>query len=132
MAQQAIRGYDGRPGPPTVRRMTSPASDRVWLVTGSNSGFGRELVQAALAHGDRVVATARRTETLGDLVAAAPDRVHPVALDVTDRDQIAAAVSAALDRFGRVDVLVNNAGFGTVGALEEVEPDHLRDVMETM
>jgi NAD(P)-dependent dehydrogenase (short-subunit alcohol dehydrogenase family) len=112
--------------------MTSPASDRVWLVTGSSSGFGRELVLAALAHGDRVVATARRTAALDGLVAAAPDRVHPVALDVTDAAQIDAAVAAAIDRFGRVDVLVNNAGFGTVGALEEVEPDHLRDVMETM
>jgi len=112
--------------------MTSPATDRVWLITGSNSGFGRELVDAALAHGDRVVATARRPETLDDLVAAAPDRIHPVALDVTDPRQITAAVAAAIERFGRLDVLVNNAGRGTVGAIEEVEPDHLREIMETM
>jgi NAD(P)-dependent dehydrogenase (short-subunit alcohol dehydrogenase family) len=112
--------------------MTSPADPRVWLITGTSSGFGRELALAALDRGDAVVATARRPETLADLAAAAPDRVHTVALDVTDGDQIAAAVASALDRFGRIDVLVNNAGHGSVGAIEEVESDHLRALMETM
>jgi NAD(P)-dependent dehydrogenase (short-subunit alcohol dehydrogenase family) len=112
--------------------MTSPADVRVWLITGSSSGFGRHLALAALEHGDAVVATARRTDTLADLAAAVPERVHTVALDVTDGDQIAAAVASALDRFGRIDVLVNNAGHGSVGAIEEVEPDHLRALMETM
>ena len=110
--------------------MTSP--ERVWLITGSSSGFGRHLAEAALAHGDRVVATARRPETLDELVATAPDRALAVALDVTDPAQIDAAVAAALDRFGRIDVLVNNAGNGSVGAVEEIDLDDLRGLMETM
>jgi NAD(P)-dependent dehydrogenase (short-subunit alcohol dehydrogenase family) len=112
--------------------MTSPADSRVWLITGTSSGFGRQLALAALDRGDAVVATARRPETLSALATAAPDRVRTVALDVTDGDQIVAAVASALDRFGRIDVLVNNAGHGSVGAIEEVEPDHLRALMETM
>jgi NAD(P)-dependent dehydrogenase (short-subunit alcohol dehydrogenase family) len=83
---------------------------RVWLISGSSSGFGRSLAEAALRTGDRVVATARPPNTLSDLVAAAPDRVLAVALDVTDRVQIEAAVAAARSRFGRIDVLVSNAG----------------------
>jgi NAD(P)-dependent dehydrogenase (short-subunit alcohol dehydrogenase family) len=108
--------------------MTSP----VWLITGTSSGFGRVLAEAALARGDRVVATARRPDALADLVAAAPDRALALALDVTRQDQIDAAVAAATDRFGGIDVLVNNAGHGSVGAIEEVEPDHLRALMEVM
>jgi NAD(P)-dependent dehydrogenase (short-subunit alcohol dehydrogenase family) len=105
---------------------------RVWLITGCSSGFGREIALAALAAGDRVVATARRPEVLDDLVATDPDRVLPVALDVTRDDQVAAAVNAAIERFGRVDVLVNNAGYGSVGAIEEIVLDDLRELMETM
>jgi NAD(P)-dependent dehydrogenase (short-subunit alcohol dehydrogenase family) len=112
--------------------MTSPDSSRVWLITGSSSGFGREIAQAALDRGERVVATARRPEALDDLVASAPDRVHPVALDVTRPDQIEAAVAAALERFDRIDVLVNNAGNGSVGAVEEIELAELRELMDTM
>jgi NAD(P)-dependent dehydrogenase (short-subunit alcohol dehydrogenase family) len=112
--------------------MSSPDSSRVWLITGTSSGFGREIAQAALARGDRVVATARRPETLTDLVAAAPERVHPVALDVTRADQIDAAVRAALERFGSIDVLVNNAGHGSVGAVEEIDMADLRALMDTM
>jgi NAD(P)-dependent dehydrogenase (short-subunit alcohol dehydrogenase family) len=108
--------------------MTSP----VWFITGSSAGFGRELARAALERGDRVVATARRPEAVADLVAIAPDRATAVALDVTRQDQIDAAVAVALDRFGRLDVLVNNAGHGSVGAIEEVEPGHLRALMDTM
>jgi NAD(P)-dependent dehydrogenase (short-subunit alcohol dehydrogenase family) len=112
--------------------MTSP-DPRVWLITGSSSGFGRELARAALEHGDRVVATARDTSSLDDLVASAPDgAVLPVALDVTDADQRAAAIAAAVDHFGRLDVLVNNAGFGSVGAVEEIEEPAFRGLMETM
>jgi NAD(P)-dependent dehydrogenase (short-subunit alcohol dehydrogenase family) len=99
---------------------------KTWLITGCSSGFGRELAGAALARGDNVVATARRPETLADLGA----ETH--ALDVTRPEQIDAAVAATLERFGRIDVLVNNAGIGSVGAVETVEPDHLRTVMETM
>jgi NAD(P)-dependent dehydrogenase (short-subunit alcohol dehydrogenase family) len=104
----------------------------VFLITGSASGFGRAIAQAALARGHRVVATARRPEALADLVATAPERAHAVALDVTRQDQIDAAVAAATERFGRIDVLVNNAGHGSVGAIEEVEPAHLRALMEVM
>jgi NAD(P)-dependent dehydrogenase (short-subunit alcohol dehydrogenase family) len=108
--------------------MSSP----VWLITGTSAGFGREIARAALDRGDRVVATARRPDTLADLAAAAPDRVLALPLDVTRQEQIDDAVRAALDHFGRIDVLVNNAGHGSVGAIEEVEPGHLRDLMETM
>jgi len=68
--------------------MTAPDTSRVWLITGTSSGFGRHLAAAALARGDRLVATARRPEALAELVASAPDRVHAVALDVTGADQI--------------------------------------------
>jgi NAD(P)-dependent dehydrogenase (short-subunit alcohol dehydrogenase family) len=112
--------------------MTSSDTSRVWLITGSSSGFGLHIAQAALERGDRVVATARRTESLDDLVASAPDRALAVALDVTRGDQIESAVAAALERFGRIDVLVNNAGYGSIGAVEELEMDDLRTLMETM
>ena len=112
--------------------MTSPDSSRVWLITGSSSGFGLQIAQAALERGDRVVATARRPAALADLAASAPDCVHAVALDVTRADQIEAAVTAALERFGRIDVLVNNAGYGSVGAVEEIDMADLRELMDTM
>ena len=107
-------------------------NSRVWLITGSSSGFGRSLAEAALGAGDRVVATARRPGALADLVATAPDRVLAVPLDVTDRDQVDAAVAEAGARFGRVDVLVNNAGHGSVGAVEELDDGELRALMDTM
>jgi NAD(P)-dependent dehydrogenase (short-subunit alcohol dehydrogenase family) len=112
--------------------MVANDTSRVWLITGTSSGFGRQLAEVALARGDRVVATARRPATLDELVAVAPDRVLALALDVTRPEQVEAAVAATLERFGRVDVLVNNAGYGTVGAVEELEMDDLRAVMETM
>ncbi len=105
---------------------------RTWLITGCSSGFGRHLAEVVLERGDRLVATARRPETLDDLVARDPGRVLAVALDVTRAERLPAAVAAAQERFGAVDVLVNNAGFGSVGAVEEIEAGHLRDVMETM
>jgi NAD(P)-dependent dehydrogenase (short-subunit alcohol dehydrogenase family) len=105
---------------------------RTWLVTGTSSGFGRAIAAAALERGDRVVATARRPEALDDLVAATPDRVLAVPLDVTRPDQIDAAVAAAGERFGGVDVLVNNAGHGSVGAVEEIDMGDLRALMDTM
>jgi NAD(P)-dependent dehydrogenase (short-subunit alcohol dehydrogenase family) len=110
----------------------TPDSSRVWLITGSSSGLGREIADAALARGDSVVATARRPETLADLAASAPDRVLVVGLDVTRADQIEAAVAAALEHFGQIDVLVNNAGYGSVGAVEEIDMADLRELMETM
>jgi NAD(P)-dependent dehydrogenase (short-subunit alcohol dehydrogenase family) len=99
------------------------------MITGTSSGFGRQIAEAALERGDRVVATARRVEALADL---AGDRVLALPLDVTRPDRIEAAVATATERFGGIDVLVNNAGIGSVGAVETLEPDHLRAVMETM
>jgi len=103
----------------------------VWLIVGSSSGFGRAIAEAALARGDRVAAAARRTTPLAQLVAAAPDRSLAVTLDVTDAAQIDAAVAATLERFGRIDVLVNCAGYGSVGAVEELVEADLRALMDT-
>jgi NAD(P)-dependent dehydrogenase (short-subunit alcohol dehydrogenase family) len=96
----------------------SPAS-LVWLITGCSSGLGRALASAALARGDRVAATARQPAALAELAAAYPDTCRTFALDVTDPAQVNAAVADTLATFGRLDVLVNNAGYGLVGALEE-------------
>jgi NAD(P)-dependent dehydrogenase (short-subunit alcohol dehydrogenase family) len=102
------------------------------MITGTSSGFGLALARAALASGDRVVATARRPETLDGLIGEARDRVTAVRLDVTEPHQIITAVDAAVERFGRIDVLVNNAGYGSVGALEEIDIDELKALHETM
>lgn len=90
---------------------------RIWLITGASSGFGRALAIAALGRGDHVVAAARDEDRLADL--AAHDRVHAISLDVTEASQRERAVKEALDRFGHIDVLVNNAGRTQVGAVEE-------------
>jgi NAD(P)-dependent dehydrogenase (short-subunit alcohol dehydrogenase family) len=103
---------------------------RVWLITGASSGFGRAIAEAALAAGDVVVAAARRTDALADLVASAPERVTALALDVTDPDRIRAAVAEVLDQHGRIDVLVNNAGRGAIGAEEETSDSELRALMD--
>jgi len=103
---------------------------RVWFVTGASSGFGRAVTEAALADGDRVVAAVRRPELVADLVAAQPDRFAAVELDVTDQARIPAAVAAATNRFGRIDVLVNNAGQGMVGAVEENTDAELRGLFD--
>src|SRR4051794_23711850 len=100
--------------------------DRVWFITGTSSGFGREIARAALDAGDRVVATARRTDGLADLAEQAPERVRAVALDVTDPAAVRAAVDVAVAEFGRIDVVVNNAGYGSRGALEELSDAQVR------
>jgi NAD(P)-dependent dehydrogenase (short-subunit alcohol dehydrogenase family) len=100
----------------------------VWLVTGASSGFGRAIVDAALERGDSVVATARRPEALSDL--AGHERAHVIELDVTDAGRREAAVAEAIGRFGRIDVLVNNAGRTQVGAVEETTDDELRFLFE--
>ncbi|ONH26438.1 oxidoreductase [Pseudofrankia asymbiotica] len=105
---------------------------RVWLITGCSAGFGRELALAALAAGDRVMATARQPDRLVDLVATGGERVRTARLDVTDEDQVAAAVARTLAEFGRVDVVVNNAGHGSVGAVEELDLADLRALMDVM
>ncbi|GAA1278406.1 oxidoreductase [Pseudonocardia aurantiaca] len=103
---------------------------RVWLITGASSGFGRAIAEAALAAGDTVVAAARRPEVLDDLVAAHPGRVVATQLDVTDAVRAAAVVAEVILWYGRIDVLVNNAGRGMVGAVEETTDRELRDLME--
>lgn len=104
---------------------------KVWFVTGSSRGFGREFVTAALSRGDRVAATARDVHTLDDLTARYGDAVLPLPLDVTDRAAVAATVQRAHDHFGRLDVVVNNAGFGLFGAVEELSEADIRAQLET-
>ncbi|MDT0571994.1 SDR family NAD(P)-dependent oxidoreductase [Streptomyces sp. DSM 3412] len=104
---------------------------KVWFITGSSRGFGREFALAALERGDKVAATARNTETLTDLVERFGDAVLPLRLDVTDRTQVFEAVAAAKERFGRLDVVVNNAGYALIGAVEELGEQELRDELET-
>jgi NAD(P)-dependent dehydrogenase (short-subunit alcohol dehydrogenase family) len=101
---------------------------RVWLITGATSGFGRVIADAALARGDAVVATSRQIDGLQDLEG--DERVLVARLDVTDAADREAAVAAALDRFGRIDVLVNNAGRTQVGAVEETTDDELRALFD--
>ncbi|HET6499627.1 MAG TPA: oxidoreductase [Amycolatopsis sp.] len=107
-------------------------TNRVWLITGCSTGFGREIALAALRAGDRVLATARRPEQLDGLVEEWGEQVRTCALDVTDPAAIAAAVKAAFECFGRIDVVVNNAGHGSVGAVEELTMAELRALMEVM
>ena len=105
-------------------------TDRVWLITGASSGFGRAIATTALAAGDTVVATARNPESVQDLVDAHPGKAVAVKLDVTDDATIPAVVADTLLWFGRIDVLVNNAGVGLVGAVEETTDRQLRDLMD--
>jgi NAD(P)-dependent dehydrogenase (short-subunit alcohol dehydrogenase family) len=104
---------------------------KVWFITGSSKGFGHIWAEAALARGDRVAATARDTGTVKDLVDAYGDNVLAIALDVTDKAAVDAAVNRAHDHFGRLDVVVNNAGFGLFGTVEEVSEEQARAQIET-
>ena len=103
----------------------------VWFVTGCSTGFGREFVRAALAHGFRVVATARNPKKLNELIAGHEGLAKALALDVTNAAQIKQAVSEAERAFGRIDVLVNNAGYGYMAAVEEGEEKDIRAIFET-
>jgi NAD(P)-dependent dehydrogenase (short-subunit alcohol dehydrogenase family) len=107
------------------------ATSQVWFITGASSGFGDAFARHALAQGHCVVATARDTGRLAELVALAPERVLAHPLDVTRDGEAEAAVAAAVERFGRLDVVVNNAGYGIVGAVEETSSQELRAQMET-
>jgi NAD(P)-dependent dehydrogenase (short-subunit alcohol dehydrogenase family) len=109
----------------------SSEKSRVWFITGASTGFGRKLAEAVLAKGDRVVATARNPETVADLERQNPSQVRAVRLDVTDLVQVKASVQAAIGAFGRIDVLVNNAGYGLLGAVEEVSDAQIRQQFET-
>jgi NAD(P)-dependent dehydrogenase (short-subunit alcohol dehydrogenase family) len=102
-------------------------NDRVWFVTGASSGLGRAISQAVLARGHRLVAATRTPGAVQALVHQHPDRALATALDVTDASASRAAVSAAVARFGRLDVVVNNAGYGHVGAVEELSDAELRE-----
>ena len=104
---------------------------KVWLITGSSRGLGRSLTEAVLASGALVAATARKPEQLQDLLERYPDQVLPLQLDVTDKAQIVAAVEQTIARFGRIDVLVNNAGFGIIGAAEAFTDEQVRSQLET-
>ncbi|MGH8883269.1 MAG: SDR family NAD(P)-dependent oxidoreductase [Stackebrandtia sp.] len=104
---------------------------KVWFVTGSSRGLGRNFVEAALSRGDKVAATARNAASLDDLVTTYGDAVLPLSMDVTDRDAVFASVQQAREHFGRLDVVVNNAGYAQVGAVEELTEKELRDQLET-
>ncbi|QAY95273.1 short-chain dehydrogenase/reductase [Methylovirgula ligni] len=112
--------------------MSNQTTDQpVWFITGCSTGFGRALAQAALAHGFRVVATARDPETLAGLAAGHEDRILTLPLDVAKASQIQAAVEEARRRFGHIDVLVNNAGYGYLAAVEEGDDADIRALFET-
>lgn len=103
---------------------------RAWFVTGASRGLGRAIATAALERGDRVAATARDVAALDDLVAEHGDAVVPLRLDVTDRAEVMTAVRTAAERLGRLDVVVNNAGYGLFGYVEEITPEQLRDQLD--
>ncbi|MFK4042593.1 SDR family NAD(P)-dependent oxidoreductase [Nonomuraea wenchangensis] len=104
---------------------------KVWFVTGSSRGLGRAFAEAALSRGDQVAATARTAASLDDLVAAYGEAVLPLELDVTDKAAVSESVKRAREHFGRLDVIVNNAGYAQVGAVEETTEQQLRDQLET-
>ena len=106
-------------------------STKVWLITGSSKGFGHEWAVAALERGDQVAATARDRSSVDDLVTRFGDAVLPISLDVTDRAAVFAAVEEAHRRLGRLDVIVNNAGYGQFGMVEELSEADARDQIET-
>jgi NAD(P)-dependent dehydrogenase (short-subunit alcohol dehydrogenase family) len=104
--------------------------NRVWLITGASSGFGRAITEAAVGAGDIVIATARNASVLADMAAAHPGQVEALPLDITDTAAIDVAVADVIGRHGRIDVLVNNAGRGHVGAAEETTDAELRSLFE--
>ncbi|MEV6851214.1 SDR family NAD(P)-dependent oxidoreductase [Actinoplanes sp. NPDC051411] len=104
---------------------------KVWLITGSSRGFGRAIATAALEQGDRVIATARATQAVDDLVDAHPGRAIAVSLDVRDEDAAISAVAAGARAFGRIDVVVNNAGYAEAGSIEDTPSAAFRAQIET-
>ena len=118
-------------GSTNERGAMTRAGNKIWFVTGAASGFGREWADAALGRGDQVVATARSVDQLDGLVSRYSDEVLPLELDITDRAQVVGAVARAHQRFGRLDVVVNNAGFGQFGMVEEIREDEIRASLET-
>jgi NAD(P)-dependent dehydrogenase (short-subunit alcohol dehydrogenase family) len=106
-------------------------AQKVWFITGTSRGFGREWAEAALKRGDLVAATARNTDSLTTLVNTYGDAVLPLQLDVTDRAADFAAIKQAHDRFGRLDIIVNNAGYGLFGTVENLSEEQARAQIET-
>lgn len=104
---------------------------KIWFITGSSRGLGRSLTEAVLKSGDKVAATARNTDSLKDLKDKYPGQVYLLKLDVTKNDEIHTAVESAIAHFGRIDVLVNNAGFGIIGAAEAFSEEQVRSQLET-
>ncbi len=106
-------------------------ASKVWFITGSSKGFGRVWAEAALSRGDKVAATARDPGTLSDLVARYGDSVAALALDVNDKAAVGEAIAQAHERFGRLDIVINNAGYGQFGAIEELSEEEARAQIET-
>ncbi len=106
-------------------------TSKVWFITGSSKGFGRVWAEAALARGDKVAATARDTASLKDLVAKYGDAIAAIKLDVNDKKAVDAAIAEAHKRFGRLDIVINNAGYGLFGAIEEISEAEARAQIET-
>jgi NAD(P)-dependent dehydrogenase (short-subunit alcohol dehydrogenase family) len=104
---------------------------KVWLVTGSASGLGRNIAEAVLESGDRLVATSRAPHRLGDLVKKYGDQVRTASLDVVDEKAALVAVQVAVKEFGRLDVVVNNAGFGDIAPFEQLSPERFKAVIDT-
>jgi NAD(P)-dependent dehydrogenase (short-subunit alcohol dehydrogenase family) len=105
--------------------------NKIWLITGSSRGLGRALVEAVLAAGDKVVATARKPEELADLIATYGGDVRTVKVDVTSPRDVEKAIGTAVEAFDRIDVVVNNAGYGFFGAFEEMSPDEFKGQIDT-
>jgi NAD(P)-dependent dehydrogenase (short-subunit alcohol dehydrogenase family) len=111
--------------------MTSQSNHRVWFITGTSQGFGRELVRAALHRGDSVIATSRNPRAVAAAFSEAADRLLTASMDLRDAAQISSLVERAIARFGRIDVLVNNAGYGVTGAVEEASETQIADIYDT-
>ncbi|PZR26461.1 MAG: short-chain dehydrogenase/reductase [Citrobacter freundii] len=105
--------------------------NKVWFITGSSRGFGRVWTEAALKRGDKVAATARTLESIADFKEKYPDSVLTLSLDVTNAAQVRSAVQQAFDHFGRLDIVMNNAGYSLVGTIEEAKPEEIRALYET-
>jgi NAD(P)-dependent dehydrogenase (short-subunit alcohol dehydrogenase family) len=114
-----------------TNKAPNKATNRVWFITGASRGFGQLWAEAALGRGDRVAATVRDISVLDELCASYGDALMPIRLDVTHRNEVFGAVNDAVERFGRLDVVINNAGYGHFGAVEELSEYDIRAQMET-
>ena len=111
--------------------MASQSNHRVWFITGTSQGFGRELVRAALQRGDSVAATSRQPQAVAAAFPAEKERLLTASMDLRDPTQISSVVEQAVARFGRIDILVNNAGYGVTGAVEEATEKEIANVYDT-